>query len=62
MNRGYLALIIGVIVFISGIISSLLIYSVQGVDFAIYLTTIGLVVIGLMIIGGSFMYLWFGKK
>jgi len=62
VKRGYLALIIGIIVFISGIISSFLIYSVQGIDFTIYWATIGIAVSGLMIIGGSFMYLWFGEK
>jgi len=62
MKQSYFILIIGIILFISGMISNLLIASSQGLDLDIYLVTIGIAVSGLIIIGGSFMYLWFGEK
>jgi hypothetical protein len=62
VKQSYFMLIIGVILFISGTISNFLTWSSQGVDFDIYLVTLGISVSGLMIIEGSFMYLWFSKK
>jgi len=62
VKLGYFVLIIGVILFISGIISDFLIWPSQENYSDIHLLTIGIAVSGLMVIGGSFMYLWFGEK
>jgi hypothetical protein len=67
MKLFYKILIIGVIVFISGIILELFIRTMSGDIIELrssepVLVTIVLLSSGLIIIGGSFMYLWFGKK
>lgn len=59
MKRGYFGLMIGMIVFFSGITSIQLTAYVgsSGLDYVTYLATIVLTVSGLVIIGGSIMYL-----
>lgn len=62
MKKDFLVPIIGLSLFISGTISNFLIWSSPEGNSDIYLVTIGISVSGLVLIGGSFMYLWFGKK
>ena len=61
MKIFYKILIIGIIVFVSGIVSDLLTTS-RGVDFGVLLVTIGLLASGLILIGGSFMIHLFNRR
>jgi hypothetical protein len=58
----YVILIIGVVIFITGMMLNYLINSIQNVDPILFLTIFGLAPSGLIIVGVVIVYMQFSRK